>query len=163
MFLLCTCLFYVFAGIMTVWKINNTLLEVQNNRPGEAKAHHFLAIKANNTRLPDGSKSVASCAVRCFTATVKSLTLTIDSLVWAMSEMTPSVMMRSTKYWEPSFTEAAYLHTKTPQTILVVRGLTWLCITICIKKNKKTEPMLSVNPRLKYTQCSFTHTQMISL
>lgn len=39
------------------------------------------------------------------------LTLTMDSLVWAMSEMTPSVMMRSTKYWEPSFTEAAYLHT----------------------------------------------------
>lgn len=37
------------------------------------------------------------------------LTLTMDSLVWAMSEMTPSVMMRSTKYWDPSFTEAAYL------------------------------------------------------
>ncbi|TNN55159.1 hypothetical protein EYF80_034604 [Liparis tanakae] len=33
----------------------------------------------------------------------------MDSLVWAMSEMTPSVMMRSTKYWEPSFTDAAYL------------------------------------------------------
>lgn len=41
-----------------------------------------------------------------------SLTLTIDSLVWAMSEMTPSVMMRRTKYWDPSFTEAAYLHTQ---------------------------------------------------
>lgn len=26
-----------------------------------------------------------------------------------MSEMTPSVMMRSTKYWEPSCTAAAYL------------------------------------------------------
>lgn len=30
------------------------------------------------------------------------LTLTIASLVWAMSEMTPSVMMSSTEYWEPS-------------------------------------------------------------
>lgn len=58
--------------------------------------------------------------VRCLTATVKTLTLTIDSLVWAMSEMTPSVMMRSTKYCEPSFTEAAYLHTKTHKTIFVV-------------------------------------------
>lgn len=37
------------------------------------------------------------------------LTLTMASLVWAMSEMTPSVMMRSTKYWEPSCTAAAYL------------------------------------------------------
>ena len=37
------------------------------------------------------------------------LTLTMASLVWAMSEMTPSVMMRSTKYWEPSWTAAAYL------------------------------------------------------
>lgn len=52
------------------------------------------------------------------TATVDALTLTIDSFVWAMSEMTPSVMMRSTKYWEPSFTEAAYLHTKTQKSHL---------------------------------------------
>lgn len=37
------------------------------------------------------------------------LTFTMASLVWAMSEMTPSVMMRSTKYWEPSCTAAAYL------------------------------------------------------
>lgn len=37
------------------------------------------------------------------------LTLTMDSLVWAISEITPSVTIRSTKYWEPSFTEEAYL------------------------------------------------------
>lgn len=37
------------------------------------------------------------------------LTLTIASLVCAMSEMTPSVMMRSTEYWEPSCTSAAFL------------------------------------------------------
>lgn len=29
-----------------------------------------------------------------------------------MSEMTPSVMMRSTKYWEPSCTAAAYLQAR---------------------------------------------------
>jgi len=44
------------------------------------------------------------------------LTLTMDSLVWAMSEMTPSVMMRSTKYWEPSFTNAAYLRAENTRT-----------------------------------------------
>lgn len=38
-----------------------------------------------------------------------ALTLTMASLVCAMSEMTPSVMMRSTKYWEPSGTAAAEL------------------------------------------------------
>lgn len=37
------------------------------------------------------------------------LTLTIASLVCAMSEMTPSVMMSSTEYWEPSCTSAAFL------------------------------------------------------
>lgn len=37
------------------------------------------------------------------------LTCTMDSFVWAISEITPSVIMRRTKYWEPSFTEAAYL------------------------------------------------------
>lgn len=37
------------------------------------------------------------------------LTLTIASLVCAMSEMTPSVMMSSTEYWEPSCTAAAVL------------------------------------------------------
>lgn len=37
------------------------------------------------------------------------LTLTMASLVCAMSEMTPSVMMRSTEYWEPSCTSAAFL------------------------------------------------------
>lgn len=37
------------------------------------------------------------------------LTLTIASLVCAMSEMTPSVMMSSTEYWEPSCTAAAFL------------------------------------------------------
>lgn len=36
-------------------------------------------------------------------------TLTIASLVCAMSEMTPSVMMSSTEYWEPSCTAAAFL------------------------------------------------------
>lgn len=35
--------------------------------------------------------------------------MTIASLVWAMSEMTPSVMMRRTKYWDPSSTVAAEL------------------------------------------------------
>lgn len=39
----------------------------------------------------------------------KGLTLTMASLVWAMSEMTPSVMMRRTKYWDPSSTVAAEL------------------------------------------------------
>lgn len=38
-----------------------------------------------------------------------SLTLTMASLVCAMSEMTPSVMMSSTEYWEPSCTAAAFL------------------------------------------------------
>ena len=37
------------------------------------------------------------------------LTLTMASLVCAMSEMTPSVMMSSTKYWDPSSTVAAEL------------------------------------------------------
>lgn len=37
------------------------------------------------------------------------LTLTMASLVCAMSEMTPSVMMSSTEYWEPSCTAAAFL------------------------------------------------------
>lgn len=36
-----------------------------------------------------------------------ALTLTMASLVWAMSDMTPSVMMSRTKYWEPSCTVAA--------------------------------------------------------
>lgn len=40
------------------------------------------------------------------------LTLTMDSFVWAISEITPSVTIRSTKYWEPSFTEEAYLKGK---------------------------------------------------
>lgn len=35
--------------------------------------------------------------------------MTMASLVCAMSEMTPSVMMSSTKYWEPSSTAAAEL------------------------------------------------------
>ena len=37
------------------------------------------------------------------------LTLTMDSLVWAMSVMTPSEMMRRMKYCEPSVTADAYL------------------------------------------------------
>lgn len=37
------------------------------------------------------------------------LTLTMASLVCAMSEMTPSVMISSTKYWDPSSTAAAEL------------------------------------------------------
>lgn len=41
------------------------------------------------------------------------LTLTMASLVCAMSDMTPSVMMRRIKYWEPSCTAAAYLFTQT--------------------------------------------------
>lgn len=36
----------------------------------------------------------------------------MDSFVWAISEITPSVIMRRTKYWEPSFTEEAYLKEK---------------------------------------------------
>lgn len=40
---------------------------------------------------------------------IPSLTLTMASLVCAMSEMTPSVMMSSTEYWEPSCTAAAFL------------------------------------------------------
>lgn len=50
----------------------------------------------------------------------------MDSLVWAMSEMTPSVMMRSTKYWEPSFTEAAYLH------IQLHTNHGYFCVVLCI-------------------------------
>lgn len=42
------------------------------------------------------------------------LTLTMDSFVWAISDITPSVTMRRTKYWEPSFTEAAYLREEKP-------------------------------------------------
>lgn len=38
-----------------------------------------------------------------------ALTLTMASLVCAMSEMTPSVMMSSTKYCDPSGTAAAEL------------------------------------------------------
>lgn len=41
--------------------------------------------------------------------TLLILTFTMASLVWAMSEMTPSVIMSRTKYWEPSSTAAAYL------------------------------------------------------
>lgn len=33
----------------------------------------------------------------------------MDSLVWAMSVMTPSEMIRRMKYWEPSLTDCAYL------------------------------------------------------
>lgn len=36
-------------------------------------------------------------------------TFTMDSLVWAMSEITPSEMMRRMKYSEPSFINDAYL------------------------------------------------------
>lgn len=36
-------------------------------------------------------------------------TFTMDSLVCAMSVMTPSEMMRRMKYWEPSLTADAYL------------------------------------------------------
>ena len=45
------------------------------------------------------------------------LTLTTDSLVWAISEITPSVIINNTKYCEPSVTSAAqlnaYTHTRT--------------------------------------------------
>lgn len=58
------------------------------------------------------------------------LTFTMDSFVWAISEITPSVIMRSTKYWEPSLTEAAYLRGE-ERNIMIVKQtfieeqLTW--------------------------------------
>ncbi len=39
----------------------------------------------------------------------KGLTVTTASLVCTMSEITPSVMISSTKYWEPSVTSDAHL------------------------------------------------------
>lgn len=44
-------------------------------------------------------------------------TLTMDSFVWAISDITPSVMMSKTKYCDPSFTDAAYLQNKAHQCI----------------------------------------------
>lgn len=80
---------------------------------------HFL-ITSGQQAFPAEPGACVPVYCQVFKATVKTLTLTIDSLAWAMSEMTPSVMMRSTKYWEPSFTEAAYLQTQTHKTILAI-------------------------------------------
>lgn len=44
-----------------------------------------------------------------YTNKVRYCTLTMDSLVWAMSVMTPSEMMSRMKYCEPSVTAEAYL------------------------------------------------------
>lgn len=57
------------------------------------------------------SLSLSSTMLSCSQSNTEwpPLTLTMDSLVWAISEITPSVTIRSTKYWEPSFTEEAYL------------------------------------------------------
>lgn len=45
----------------------------------------------------------------CTGAWLPLLTLTMASFVWAMSDITPSVMISNTKYWEPSWTAVAYL------------------------------------------------------
>lgn len=47
--------------------------------------------------------------VYTYTNKVRYCTLTMDSLVWAMSVMTPSEMMSRMKYCEPSVTAEAYL------------------------------------------------------
>lgn len=49
-----------------------------------------------------------TCTVVCVYLCVL-LTLTTASLVWTMSEITPSVIINRTKYWEPSVISAAQL------------------------------------------------------
>lgn len=70
------------------------------------------------------------------------------SLVWAISDITPSVMMRSTKYCEPSWTAAAYLcpHTHTHNHIFTLTNI--LAETVMIQITQ-----MNHNPNMKISSC----------
>lgn len=55
----------------------------------------------------------------------------MDSLVWAMSEMTPSEMMRRMKYSDPSFTNDAYLHNNQTDILLNIPKATYSAMKVC--------------------------------
>lgn len=70
--------------------------------------NYFLWTKFKQTLIIIQSRAPVA-SLQCLYAVFCLLTLTTASLVWAMSEMTPSVIISSTKYWEPSVTSAAHL------------------------------------------------------
>jgi len=59
------------------------------------------------------------------------LTFTMASLVCDISDITPSVMMRSTKYCEPSWTAAAYLQRQEKQKQYILQDI-WFFFTLHI-------------------------------
>lgn len=95
---------------------------LNTHRPRHRKISVRVSESAAQLKAP-AAKPRQPCGGHQRTAAASALTLTMASFVWAMSDMTPSVIMSKTKYWEPSWTAAPYLHKEKRAAILV--QVTW--------------------------------------